>query len=46
VRHSRTEDLAEGTRPAEILVVAAGQPELVDAGMLSGGVVVVDVELP
>ena len=43
VCHSRTEDLAGATRSAEILVVAAGHPELVDAGMLSEGVVVVDV---
>jgi methylenetetrahydrofolate dehydrogenase (NADP+)/methenyltetrahydrofolate cyclohydrolase len=43
VCHSRTDDLAAATRSAEILVVAAGQPGLVDAGMLSEGVVVVDV---
>ena len=43
VCHSRTEDLAAATRSAEVLVVAAGHPELVDAGMLSEGVVVVDV---
>ena len=43
VCHSRTADLAAATRSAELLVVAAGQPNLVDAGMLSEGVVVVDV---
>ena len=43
VCHSRTEDLAAATRSAELLVVAAGDPELVDAGMLSDGVIVVDV---
>ncbi|GGI94154.1 bifunctional 5,10-methylene-tetrahydrofolate dehydrogenase/5,10-methylene-tetrahydrofolate cyclohydrolase [Halobellus salinus] len=43
VCHSRTENLARVTRSAEILVVAAGRPELVDAEMLSEGVVVVDV---
>jgi methylenetetrahydrofolate dehydrogenase (NADP+)/methenyltetrahydrofolate cyclohydrolase len=43
VCHSKTTDLAAATRSADILVVAAGDPELVDAGMLSEGVVVVDV---
>ena len=43
VCHSYTEDLATITRTAELLVVAAGAPELVDAGMLSEGVVVIDV---
>ena len=41
--HSRTADLAAVTRSAELLVVAVGQPGLVDGGMLSEGVVVVDV---
>jgi methylenetetrahydrofolate dehydrogenase (NADP+)/methenyltetrahydrofolate cyclohydrolase len=41
--HSGTDDLAAVTRTADILVVAAGDPELIDAGMLSEGVVVVDV---
>ena len=43
VCHSHTTDLDAITRTAELLVVAAGQPELVDAGMLSEGVVVIDV---
>ena len=43
VCHSRTRDLAEKTRRADIVVAAAGYPELVDGSMLSTGVVVVDV---
>jgi methylenetetrahydrofolate dehydrogenase (NADP+)/methenyltetrahydrofolate cyclohydrolase len=43
VCHSRTQDLAEKTRQADIVVAAAGVPELVDGSMLSEGVVVVDV---
>ena len=43
VCHSQTTDLAAITRTAELLVVAAGQPELVDARMLSEGVIVIDV---
>lgn len=43
VCHSYTDDLGAITRTAELLVVAAGDPELVDAGMLSEGVVVIDV---
>ena len=41
--HSRTEDLAAKTKAADIVVAAAGVPELVDGSMLSEGVVVVDV---
>jgi len=41
--HSRTEDLAEKTRNADIVVAAAGVPELVDGEMLSEGVTVIDV---
>jgi methylenetetrahydrofolate dehydrogenase (NADP+)/methenyltetrahydrofolate cyclohydrolase len=44
--HSRTAeagDLAEYTKRAEILVVAAGQPGLVRGDMVSDGVVAVDV---
>ncbi|PSP17564.1 bifunctional 5,10-methylene-tetrahydrofolate dehydrogenase/5,10-methylene-tetrahydrofolate cyclohydrolase [Halobacteriales archaeon QH_10_67_13] len=43
VCHSRTEDLASQTRQADILVAAAGVPELIDGAMLSPGVVVIDV---
>jgi len=43
VCHSRTQDLAEKTRSADILVAAAGVPEMIDGSMLSEGVVVIDV---
>jgi methylenetetrahydrofolate dehydrogenase (NADP+)/methenyltetrahydrofolate cyclohydrolase len=43
VCHSRTEDLASKTRAADIVIAAAGVPELVDGSMLSEGTVVVDV---
>lgn len=41
--HSRTRDLAEETRRAEILVVAIGRPKFVTADMVSEGAVVIDV---
>ncbi|WP_115864371.1 bifunctional methylenetetrahydrofolate dehydrogenase/methenyltetrahydrofolate cyclohydrolase [Halorussus litoreus] len=41
--HSRTTDLAEKTRRADIMVAAAGVPEMVDGSMLSESTVVVDV---
>jgi methylenetetrahydrofolate dehydrogenase (NADP+)/methenyltetrahydrofolate cyclohydrolase len=43
VCHSRTEDLAAKTREADILVAAAGVPELIDGSMIQEGAVVVDV---
>jgi methylenetetrahydrofolate dehydrogenase (NADP+)/methenyltetrahydrofolate cyclohydrolase len=43
VCHSRTEDLAAKTRGADIVIAAAGVPELVDGSMLSPGTVVIDV---
>ncbi|MFW6018511.1 MAG: bifunctional methylenetetrahydrofolate dehydrogenase/methenyltetrahydrofolate cyclohydrolase [Halapricum sp.] len=43
VCHSRTEDLAAKTRGADIVVAAAGVPEMIDGSMLSEGVVVIDV---
>lgn len=43
VCHSRTADLGEKTRQADILVTAAGVPELVDASMVAEDVAVVDV---
>ena len=41
--HSRTKDLAEITKRADILVVAIGKPEFVTANMVKPGAVVVDV---
>lgn len=42
--HSRTRNLAEVTRQAEILVVAIGRPKFVTADMVAdGGAVVIDV---
>ena len=41
--HSRTDDLAAHTRRADVVVAAAGVPELVDGDMLSEGVAVIDV---
>ena len=43
VAHSRTRDLGQVTRLAEILVVAIGRPNTVTADMVSPGAVVVDV---
>lgn len=41
--HSKTENLGELTRQADILVVAIGKPEFVKADMVKEGAVVVDV---
>ena len=41
--HSKTKNLAEITRQADILVVAIGKPEFVTADMVKEGAVVVDV---
>ena len=43
VCHSRTADLAEHTRRADILVAAIGRPEFVTADMVKPGATVVDV---
>ncbi|MBM5827851.1 MAG: bifunctional methylenetetrahydrofolate dehydrogenase/methenyltetrahydrofolate cyclohydrolase FolD [Cyanobacteria bacterium M_surface_7_m2_040] len=43
VAHSRTPDLAALTRQAEVLVLAAGKPEMIGAEHVSPGAVVVDV---
>jgi methylenetetrahydrofolate dehydrogenase (NADP+)/methenyltetrahydrofolate cyclohydrolase len=43
VCHSRTDDLAAKTREADIVVAAAGVPEMIDGSMLSEGVAVIDV---
>lgn len=43
VAHSRTQNLAELTRGAEILVVAIGRPKFVTADMVGDGAIVIDV---
>ncbi|MCL6608958.1 MAG: bifunctional methylenetetrahydrofolate dehydrogenase/methenyltetrahydrofolate cyclohydrolase FolD [Geminicoccaceae bacterium] len=43
IAHSRSRDLAEECRRAEILVVAVGRPELVRGGWLAPDSVVIDV---
>ena len=43
IAHSRTRNLAEVTRGAEILVVAIGRPKFVTADMVAEGAVVIDV---
>lgn len=41
--HSRTKNLADITRQADILVAAVGRPEMITADMVKEGAVVVDV---
>ena len=41
--HSRTKDLAEVTRRADILIVAIGQAKFITADMIKPGAVVIDV---
>ncbi|MCI0880411.1 MAG: bifunctional methylenetetrahydrofolate dehydrogenase/methenyltetrahydrofolate cyclohydrolase FolD [Chloroflexi bacterium] len=43
VCHTRTKDLAQFTRQADILVAAMGQPRAITADMVKEGVVVIDV---
>ena len=43
VAHSRTRNLGEVTRLADILVVAVGRPDTVTRGMVKPGAVVIDV---
>ena len=43
--HTHTPDLAEITRQADVLVVAAGCPELIRGDMVKDGVVVIDVAM-
>jgi len=43
VCHSRTSDLADHTRRADILIAAVGRPQLVTAEMVKPGAVVIDV---
>ena len=41
--HSKTENLAQYTKMADILVAAVGKPEFIKADMVKNGVIVVDV---
>jgi methylenetetrahydrofolate dehydrogenase (NADP+)/methenyltetrahydrofolate cyclohydrolase len=41
--HSRTRDLAEHTRRADILIVAAGRAQMITADMVKPGAAVIDV---
>ena len=41
--HSRTQDLAEKTRAADIVIAATGYPGLVDGSMIKEGATVIDV---
>jgi methylenetetrahydrofolate dehydrogenase (NADP+)/methenyltetrahydrofolate cyclohydrolase len=43
IAHSRTQNLSEITRQADILVTAIGKPEFVTAAMVKPGAIVVDV---
>jgi methylenetetrahydrofolate dehydrogenase (NADP+)/methenyltetrahydrofolate cyclohydrolase len=43
IAHSRTKDLAEVTKCADIVVAAIGVPEFIKADMVKDGVVVIDV---
>ncbi len=43
VCHSRTEDLGAKTREADIVIAAAGYPELIDGSMIREGATVIDV---
>jgi len=43
VCHSRTKDLGEHTRRADILIAAVGRPEMITADMVKPGAVVIDV---
>lgn len=43
VCHSRTKDLREVTKRADILVVAIGKPKFIDASYVKDGAVVIDV---
>lgn len=45
VAHSRTADLGEVTRRADVLVAAAGRPGLVWGDMVKGGATVIDVAM-
>ena len=43
IAHSKTQDLAELTRQADVLVAAVGRPKFVTADMVKPGAVVIDV---
>ncbi|MHC4722141.1 MAG: bifunctional methylenetetrahydrofolate dehydrogenase/methenyltetrahydrofolate cyclohydrolase FolD [Planctomycetota bacterium] len=43
VCHTRTKDLADHTRKADILIAAAGAPNMITADMVKAGAVVIDV---
>ena len=43
--HSATENLAEHTKCADIIITAAGTPNLITADMVKDGVVIVDVSI-
>jgi methylenetetrahydrofolate dehydrogenase (NADP+)/methenyltetrahydrofolate cyclohydrolase len=43
IAHSRTRDLAEVTRRADILVAAVGRPEMITGEMIKPGAAVIDV---
>jgi methylenetetrahydrofolate dehydrogenase (NADP+)/methenyltetrahydrofolate cyclohydrolase len=43
VCHSKTRDLSSHTRQADILIVAAGRPEMITGDMIMKGAVVIDV---
>lgn len=43
VCHSRTEDLAAKTRRGDIVVAAAGVPEMIDGDMIAEGATIIDV---
>lgn len=43
IAHSRTRNLADITRQADILIAAVGRPEMIKATMVKPGVVVIDV---
>jgi methylenetetrahydrofolate dehydrogenase (NADP+) / methenyltetrahydrofolate cyclohydrolase len=43
IAHSHTDDLSRHTLDADVLVVAAGVPEIITADMVKGGAAVVDV---
>ena len=43
IAHSRTQNLAELTRQADIVVGAVGQPEMITAEMVKPGAIVIDV---
>ncbi|NUN65607.1 bifunctional methylenetetrahydrofolate dehydrogenase/methenyltetrahydrofolate cyclohydrolase FolD [Pseudanabaena biceps] len=43
IAHSRTKNLAEITRQADIVIAAIGRPEMITADMIKSGAVVIDV---